>query len=97
MDKEIIIPEGKDLLDYLNKGYEICNKCGAVMYHRKDPKGGCDILVCPNCGEEVDEFDYVYEDDPGEFSDDANSPPPGCIECDGPWPDCADSCKMFDD
>ena len=41
----------------------ICNYCGAIMDRKEDPEGGCDILVCPNCGEKIDEMDYEYEYD----------------------------------
>lgn len=27
---QIIKPEGIELIEYLNEGYAICNKCGAV-------------------------------------------------------------------
>ena len=30
--KKVIIPEGTELMDYLNQGYAICNRCGAVMH-----------------------------------------------------------------
>ena len=62
MDK-IIIPEGMDLLEALNNGEYICNNCGAIMDRKEDPEGGCDILVCPNCSEKIDEMDYEYEYD----------------------------------
>ena len=39
--KKIIKPAGSELMDYLNRGYAICNKCGAVMDRRRDPQGGC--------------------------------------------------------
>ena len=48
-------------MDYLNKGYAICNKCGAVMDRKEDPEGGCDIYACPSCGWEIEELDYEYE------------------------------------
>ena len=60
---KIIIPEGMDLLESLNNGEYICNNCGAIMDRKEDPEGGCDILVCPNCGEKIDEMDYEYEYD----------------------------------
>ena len=59
----IIIPEGMELLEALNNGEYICNNCGAIMDRKEDPEGGCDILVCPNCGEKIDEMDYEYEYD----------------------------------
>lgn len=43
-------------MDYLNRGFAICNKCGAVMDRKEDPRGGCDIYACPSCGWEVDEI-----------------------------------------
>lgn len=60
---KIIIPEGMDLLEALNNGEYICNNCGAIMDRKEDLEGGCDILVCPNCGEKIDEMDYEYEYD----------------------------------
>ena len=27
---KVIIPEGAELMDYLNRGFAICNRCGAV-------------------------------------------------------------------
>lgn len=102
--KKIIKPEGSELMDYLNKGYAICNKCGAIMDRMEDPDGGCDIYVCPSCGWEVDELDYEYEnpeemewvsDVLGAYRGDV--PPAGCRVCGGPYPDCKASCKMFDD
>lgn len=104
MSEDIIKPGGDDLMWYLNHGYAICNKCGAVMRRREDPEGGCDIYTCPACGWEVDEFEYEYEEAEDaeriitdEFVEDRDDPPRGCIECDGPYPDCKSSCKMFDD
>lgn len=104
----VIKPAGSELMDYLNKGYAICNKCGAVMNRREDPEGGCDIYTCPSCGWEIDEMDYEYEDgdemelvldERGEdcliFKNDM--PPAGCRACGGPYPYCKTSCKMFDD
>ena len=32
-------------MDYLNRGFAICNRCGAVMDRREDPRGGCDIYA----------------------------------------------------
>lgn len=31
MSYKIIKPEGIELIEYLNNGYAICNRCGAVM------------------------------------------------------------------
>ena len=105
---KVIIQEGAELIDYLNRGFAICNRCGAVMDRKEDPRGGCDIYACPSCGWEIDEMEYEYESgDPMElvldergddylvFRDDM--PPAGCRACGGPYPHCKASCKMFDD
>lgn len=47
MSHKIIFPEGIELIEYLNRGYAICNECGALMERREDPRGGCDILHLP--------------------------------------------------
>lgn len=93
--KKVVKPAGSELMDYLNKGYAICNS-------------GCDIYACPSCGWEIEELDYEYEsademelglDERGDeyliFRDDM--PPAGCKACGGPYPYCKASCKMFDD
>lgn len=54
--RKVIKPAGSELMDYLNKGYAICNKCGAVMDRKEDPEGGCDIYACPSCGWEIEEL-----------------------------------------
>lgn len=111
MQKEgdgIIRPAGEDLMVYLNRGYAICNQCGAVMDRKEDPEGGCDFYTCPSCGWEINEMDYEYEnrdemelvlDERGDeyliFRNDM--PPAGCRACGGPYPYCKTSCKMFDD
>ena len=46
--RKVIKPAGSELMDYLNKGYAICNKCGAVMDRKEDPEGGCGIYACPS-------------------------------------------------
>ena len=47
MSYKIIKPEGIELIEYLNNGYAICNRCGAVMRQTEDPKTGCGIYICP--------------------------------------------------
>ena len=55
MSHKIIKPEGIELIEYLNNGYAICNRCGAVMRQAEDPKTGCGVYICPSCGLKVDE------------------------------------------
>jgi predicted RNA-binding Zn-ribbon protein involved in translation (DUF1610 family) len=96
--KKVIRPAGDELMDYLNRGFAICNRCGAVMDRREDPRGGCDIYACPSCGWEIDEMELVQDergDDYLVFRNDM--PPAGCRACGGPYPYCKPSCRMFDD
>lgn len=97
--KKVIRPAGDELMDYLNRGFAICNRCGAVMDRREDPRGGCDIYACPSCGWEIDEMEYEYESgDPMELVQDERGddylvfrndmPPAGCRACGGPYPYC---------
>lgn len=45
--------------------------------------------------------DFCYECAVSEYEsqedDDYDGPPPGCRECGGPWPNCMDSCRLYDD
>lgn len=102
MSKRVIIPEGDELLYYLNNGYAICNDCGAVMDREERPELEYDVYVCPSCGYEVDTMDYEYEKDEewtsemlGMYGGDV--PPAGCRECGGPYPDCEISCRLYDE
>ena len=92
----IIIPTGMELIDLVNNGEYICNHCGAIMDRKEDLDGGCDILECPNCGEEIDEMDYEYEWGDDDDEEDSDTIPKGCLACGGPYPQCTSSCKMFD-
>lgn len=98
----IYIPEGEELINLLNEGFKICNKCGAVM--DLDPYDLEYDLVCPNCGFRADSMEYEY--DWGEERETApnivrmfgnESIPECCVACGGPYPDCVKSCKIFDD
>ena len=107
MRRKIIKPEGIELENYLNDGYAICNKCGAVMDYQVHPGDTNEryTYICPSCGWEIDTIDYEYE---GELyteewapeivrSFGGEVPPEGCLACGGPYPYCTTSCKMFDD
>ena len=54
---------------------------GSYMYHFQWNS------FCADCAKSI------YEDD----DDDYDSPPPGCRECGGDWPNCTTSCPMYDD
>lgn len=102
MGKRIIIPEGDELLYYLNNGYAICNDCGAVMDREERSELEYDVYVCPSCGCEVDTMDYEYKKDEEWTSEmlgmyEGDVPPAGCRECDGPYPDCEISCRLYDE
>lgn len=95
MSHKIIKPEGIELIEYLNNGYAICNRCGAVMRQTEDPKTGCGIYICPSCGLKMDEEDYEYEsDEEVEWTEEmldmeqGDIPPAGCRACGGPYPYC---------
>lgn len=90
MSHKIIKPEGIELIEYLNNGYAICNRCGAVMRQTEDPKTGCGIYICPSCGLKMDEEDYEYEsDEEVEWTEEmldmeqGDIPPAGCRACGG--------------
>lgn len=107
MSQKIIKPEGNDLVRYLEEGYIICNKCGALMDRREDPNGGNDVFACPSCGWEIDTREYEYEgpedEEDEEWTDEmldmygGDVPPAGCRACGGPYPSCKISCPLFDD
>lgn len=87
MSHKIIKPEGIELIEYLNNGYAIRNRCGAVMRQTEDPKTGCGIYICPSCGLKMDEEDYEYEsDEEVEWTEEmldmeqGDIPPAGCRE-----------------
>ena len=64
--------------------YAMCPVCGHRMRRATDRYGKWDgeSYICDYC--DGDDYD----------SDDI---PEGCAACGGPYPDCKDSCDMFDD
>lgn len=79
-----------------------CPKCGC-NFKMTDP----DEWECPECGHggEIiwngDEIDYLTRDtfDIDEIREDPeNNKPLCCVSCDNPcYPDCIDSCRIFED
>lgn len=63
--------------------YAMCPVCGHRMRRDRDIFGNWDgeTYVCDYCAEGYDDDDI----------------PEGCRACGGPYPDCTDSCPMFDD
>ena len=63
--------------------YAMCPVCGHRMRRYLDGFGNWDgeTYVCDYCARE-------YDDD---------NIPEGCRECGGPYPNCTDSCPLFDD
>ena len=106
MKKDIFKPSGQKLIDMINEGYTICNRCGSVMELDLQADDRRTIMVCPDCGFKVDREDYEYDLGEGDndewapnmtamFGDDI--PPAGCMACGGPYPYCKSSCNIFDD
>lgn len=57
MSQEILRPEGQELVDYINKGYPICEKCGALM-NLMILSATDYYYVCTGCGFDIDTDDY---------------------------------------
>lgn len=69
-----------------------CKECETLLEQNDD------AWVCPICGaygyEDNGEINWAEDDD----YDDIYQKSPGCKACDNPlYPDCQDSCKLFDD
>lgn len=101
---DIIFPSELEVYDYLNDGYGICNKCGALMKEEIIDKIG--VYICPACGWKEDVMDYEYEDkDDMVLVEDErgneflvpkwDEPDAYCKECGGPYPDCKEDCIEY--
>lgn len=79
-----------------------CGSCGIYMDFEMGPNDDLDgWWKCPDCGARVKER-TVYrhlEDENEAFMESfaVDDIPEYCQECDGPYPDCIPSCKLFDD
>ena len=106
--RKVVKPEGSELMDYLNKGYDHLQQVRSGDGSERRSRRRMRYLCLPVCGWEIEELDYEYEsademelglDERGDeyliFRDDM--PPAGCKACGGPYPYCKASCKMFDD
>jgi hypothetical protein len=53
---------------------------------------------CPSCGVTADEEGNVSEEDEYDFIyGRPDGIPSGCVTCGGDYPNCKDSCNLFDD
>ena len=73
---------------YDSQSYPDCPSCGTTMGYSYV----LDEFKCPSCGYVMDGDDYdgydIYDN---------NGMPWACSTCGGPWPDCVDSCKLYDE
>lgn len=67
-----------------------CQECGNELLNL-----GKGVRVCSQCGKEY-QFDYDGYDEE-DYSTDILDMPEVCRTCGGEYPDCMDSCKLFDD
>ena len=71
---------------------ERCPKCGTLMFWENEWH---DVLICPSCKYEYKPWDDEDDEDTVDFFYDDT--PEGCAACGGPYPNCKDSCNLFDD
>ena len=72
-------------------GWLVCPKCGEPMpYYGLGTSA--DYLECEDCNLKIFADDLTDDDYP-----DSDDMPYCCNNCDGPYPDCKTSCKIFDD
>lgn len=64
MSQEIVKPEGQELLNYINEGYPVCERCGALM-NLKILTATDYRYVCPACGFDIDTDDYMPQETEG--------------------------------
>lgn len=65
-----------------------CPQCGGSMGLRNG------VYKCRRCGLKIAEEELHFI---STFGDDDDSMPEGCAACGGDYPNCADSCEMYDD
>lgn len=88
--KKLLKEAGKDCSD------PKCPFCGTIL---AEPQGDYEDYACPNCDRsymiDMDnlELKEVFENQWGDIYDDL---PEVCKNCGGPYPNCLDSCKIFD-
>lgn len=75
----------------------VCRECGSKM-----SKIDSESLICKACNFSIEIEDYSDHDYDGYndydlyFSSAPDDIPEGCDACGGPWPNCIDSCNLYD-
>lgn len=71
-----------------------CDECDAYLNDQPGFTTATGEWICTECGavNDVTEDNILYISD-----DDGDGIPEGCAACGGPYPNCTDSCPMFDD
>ena len=80
----------------------LCPLCGTPMKFNDSELEYFREWECPSCGEVIsDEEKREYEDEEENeetiIINELNDIPEGCAACGGDYPNCVDSCPMFDD
>ena len=72
-----------------------CDGCGEQMNDQPGFTTDSGEWICTECGypNDVTDDNIIWDDDPSYYS----GIPEGCAACGGPYPNCKDSCPIFDD
>ena len=76
-----------------------CDECGAYLNSQLGFTTFSGEWTCTECGAENDVSEDNIIDQPDDYimlNDDPDMPE-GCAACGGPYPNCTDSCKLFDE
>ena len=68
-----------------------CPECGSMMILSDG------VYRCKRCKLEIAEEDYIIVNVFGDDEIDYDDMPEGCAACVGDYPNCVDSCPMYDD
>ena len=88
IDEEPGYSYNDDTPGYDPHAYPDCPLCNTVMGYSYV----LDEFKCPSCGYIIDGDDYS-----GYNFYDSDGMPWACSTCGGPWPDCVDSCRLYDE
>lgn len=68
-----------------------CPECGSMMILKDG------VYKCKRCKLEIPEENYIIVNVFGDDEIDDDDMPEGCAACGGDYPNCVDSCPMYDD